>query len=250
MLRATLLALHIDPSNRNNHRNIYTLVRNNGGSSSGDDLPAHSSARMLTERLSKGTSPDEILPPAYLKELNEKNPKVGAFISAIATLDSTEKLSTLSCNFRSVGKRRRPHFGHAPRGRSQSCLLHPRRHLLTFLKLVREIDSEKLILDLNRGQGNTQLSLLSSALRSTSSDKDTKILNEVAEAVSTAIFGKEIDWDAGKDEAMKFYRAINAMEKIIESPSRPMRPPPSASFPPCTGSESPSGTAIFRPQRL
>ena len=215
MLRATLLALHIDPSNRNNHRNIYTLVRNNGGSSSGDDLPAHSSARMLTERLSKGASPDEILPPAYLKELNEKNPKVGAFISAIATLDSTEKLSTLWDS------------GLLEKGEDPISVMLREAALNRassipgatsyFLKLVREIDSEKLILDLNRGQGNTQLSLLSSALRSASSDKDTKSLNEVAEAVSTAIFGKEIDWDAGKDEAMKFYRAINAMEKIIES---------------------------------
>ncbi len=216
MMRATLLALRIDSSPQRGRNHIYTLVRSNGGgSSSGDDLPSHSSGKLLAERLAGSDSPDQILPPAYLKELNETNPEVGKLVSAIATLDSKEKVSGLwESGLLEKGEDgvstmlREAFLSRAATIPGSSAY---------FLNLVREIDSEKLLQELNRGQGTAEIGLLGAALRSVGPAADPDALDEVAEAVSAAVFGKEINWDIAKDEGMNFYRGVGAMAKILET---------------------------------
>ncbi|HEX7260851.1 MAG TPA: hypothetical protein VF258_03470, partial [Luteolibacter sp.] len=81
--REALAALRMESSDRY-ERDFFTLVLGTGGGgSSGDNLDQFSSVRWLTGRLATASSPDTILPPDYLKDLQARNPKVAEMASAL-----------------------------------------------------------------------------------------------------------------------------------------------------------------------
>ncbi len=202
------------------NQSFFTLILGNGGSSSsGDDLGSYSSVGWLTARLAKAKTPNEILPPAYLKELVERNPKVGGLVSAMANISTIEQLSKLwdSDSLKSGNDR-------------VSVML--RQGVLTragtvpgasrfFLDRIRETPPGKLVNGMSNGNPGSDISLLSAALTAgvAGSQED---LDAICVAISKAVFGEKIDWES-KDGKQLLYQQINVIESFLRQQS--LNPP-------------------------
>lgn len=209
--REALLAAKIDRTSRNSGRSFFTLVLNNGGSSSGGDYDIHSSVRWLTGRLAKAKSPDEILPPAYLAEFREKNPKLSELVSALAGISNIEQLAKLwdSDSLKSG---------------SDPVTLMIRQGVLAragtvpgasrfFLARVREIEPDKLESIAYQGGQGAEINLLNAALTAGTAGKQ-EDLDEICAAMSKAVFGEKIDWE-NQDESQQFYQKISILENLF-----------------------------------
>jgi tetratricopeptide (TPR) repeat protein len=222
MARAALLAASPDRDVRSSGRSFFTLVRNNGGSSSGGDLDAHSSVRWLTGRLAKAKSADEILPPAYLRELTAKNPKVGELVTALAGISTVEQLGKLweSDSLKSA---------------SDPVTLMLRQGVLAragtikgagnfFLTRIAGIPPAKFTERMYRGDQGAEFGLLGAALLAGSSGSQSE-LDAICAAVSKLVFGEGIDWEKTGD-GEELYHKINIMEQLL----RPLTLDPAATL--------------------
>jgi tetratricopeptide (TPR) repeat protein len=212
MARQALLAVRIERNLSGYNRAFFTLIRSGGGgSSSGGDLGEHSSVRWLTDRLAKAKSADEILPPAYLKELTEKNPKIGELVTALAGISNLDQLAKLweSDSLKSA---------------SDPVSLMLRQGVLSragtikgagkfFLARIAEIPASKLADGMNRGNQGPEFSLLAGALTAAAAGSQ-EDLDAICAAVSKAVFGDKIDWENTGDGQI-FYQKVNFMENLF-----------------------------------
>jgi len=209
--REALMVAKIEKSTQYSGGTFFMLRQGSGSSSSGEDLSENSSVRWLTGRLAKAKSPDEVLPPAYLKELGEKNPKVGELVSALAGISTVEQLAklwdseTLKNGYDPVTVMLRQgvlfRAGSTP-GAAKF-----------FLTRIREIPVEKFQNGMNRGDQTADMNLMNAALTAGISGKQEE-LDTICAAISKVIFGEKIDWES-KDNNQRFYQQINAMENIL-----------------------------------
>ncbi len=209
--REALLVAKIEKSPQYSGGTFFTLRQGNGGSSSGEDLSENSSVRWLTGRLAKAKSPDDILPPAYLKDLAEKNPKVGTLVSAMAGISTVDQLGklwdseALKDGFDPVTVMLRQgvlfRAGSTP-GAGKF-----------FLTRLREIPADKFQNGLSRGDQSANLNLINAALAAGLAGKQEE-LDSVCSAISKVLFGDKIDWQ-NQNNSQKFYYQINAMENIL-----------------------------------
>ncbi len=209
--REALLAAKIEKNTQYSGGTFFMLRQGNGSSSSGEDLSENSSVRWLTGRLSKAKSSDEILPPAYLKELGEKNPKVGELVSALAGISTVEQLSKL-WDSETVKNGYDPVTIMLRQGVLSRAGSTPGAAKF-FLSRIREIQPEKFQTGLNRGDQGADINLMNAALTAGVAGKPEE-LDSICTAISKVIFGDKIDWES-KDNNQKFYQQLNVMQNIL-----------------------------------
>ncbi|MEO5716420.1 MAG: tetratricopeptide repeat protein [Luteolibacter sp.] len=209
--REALLVAKIDKASQYSGGTFFMLRQGNGSSSSGEDLSENSSVRWLTGRLAKAKSPDEILPPAYLKDLGEKNPKVGELVSALAGISTVEQLGKL-WNSETLKNGYDPVTIMLRQGVLSRAGSTPGAAKF-FLSRIREIPADKFQNGLNRGDQSADMNLMNAALTAGIGGKQEE-LDSICTAISKVIFGEKIDWES-KDNNQKFYQQINAMENIL-----------------------------------
>jgi hypothetical protein len=209
--REALAMLRVESSDRI-QRDYFSLVFNNSGSSSsGDNLDQFSSVRWLSGRLATGISPDAILPPDYLKELQAKNPKVAEIVPSLVRMDDIAQLAKLWDS-------------EILKSKSSPATMMLRQALLAragsvpggskfFRSRLAEVDQKKLSAELNGNPAGT-MSLVAAALTSASLGKPEE-LDAVCMDVRKAVFGEKIDWNSVDDTRNQMYYRLNAMENLL-----------------------------------
>ena len=209
--RQSLLAAASRPEDPYSNSSFFTLRRGNGSSSSGDDLDESSSVKWITSRLATAKSPDEILPPEFLKQLQEKDANIATLVSALAGLSDIKELETLWES--DPMKKATGSFSKMLR---QGVLARagtiPGANEF-FLKMIREI---KPVSRQNGYRSDDIRYTIFAAALTTASAGDAKNLEETCSAITTAVYGEEIDFDQPGD-GMLLYQAISTMENIFQN---------------------------------
>ena len=211
LARQALLAATSRPEDPYSHGSFFTLRMGNGTSSSGENLDESSSVRWITSRLAMAKSPDEILPPEFLKQIQEKDAGIGTLVSALAGLSDIKELETL---WESDAMKE----ANGPAGKMLRSGVLARAGDIAgadefFLKLIREVEPFSNNNGYNRE--DARYTLFGAALN-TASAGDAKNLEKICAAISNAVYGDKIDFDNPGD-GMALYRAISVMENFFQS---------------------------------
>ncbi|MGD7653836.1 MAG: tetratricopeptide repeat protein, partial [Verrucomicrobiales bacterium] len=221
LARTVLLNASLTSTDTYSRYSFFLLRRGNGSSSSGDDLSANSSVKWLTDRLDNATSPDEILPAAYLGELTKTNPEVATIVSALANLTDIAGLETF-WKSDALAKAAGPYAAMLRKGVLSRAAAIPGASSF-FLKQLAEIKPGFLSGNSYYGNARESTATLLTAALSAGAHADTKELDAICKAVTTILFGEKIDFsDTGDGQAT--YTAINLMQNLLRT----------AEFPPAT----------------
>ncbi len=210
LARQSLLAAASRPEDPYSNTSFFTLRMGNGSSGSGDDLDESSSVKWITSRLATAKSPDEILPPEFLKQLQEKDANLATLVSALAGLSDIGELQTL--------------WESDPMKKATGSFAKMLRNGVLaragtipgangfFLKMIREI---KPVTQQNRYDNDDIRYTLFAAALTTAATGDAENLEETCSAIATAVYGEEIDFNQPGD-GMLLYQAISTMENVFQ----------------------------------
>jgi len=213
--RETVARLKLDDGIRRHNAQFFTWVHG-GGSSSEEDLAAHSSIGWLTERMAKTKSSDEILPPGYLIDLNAKNPEIGNLVSALSELSTLEQIGTLwdtdalkLANSPTATMLRQAIMTRAGSVPGASKF---------FANRLAELKPEAVAQDLK--QGKYQTIMLMSAALTAGVAGNPRDLEDVCKGISRVLFGEKVDWENFQDlsQNASYYR-FQALERLLSEQS-------------------------------
>lgn len=210
--RTALMAGAKQKDDSDRTRSFFEFRSSNGRNSSGDDLAELSSVGWLTARLGTAKSPDEILPPAYLAKLREKNAEFGDLTAALASIKDVAELEKL-WKSDALAKASGPFAQMLREGVLTRAGSVPGAGGF-FLKLLREIKPGSLGNE-NSRSGAPNLNLVVGALKASAAG-DAKDLPAVCSAISKGIFGEKIDL-SNDATGMATYQAMNQIESVFSS---------------------------------
>lgn len=215
LARKALLAAEMDDSVSVYGDRFFALITSNGSSSSGDNMNEYSTIQWIIARLGKVKSPDEVLPPAFLKSLTEKNESIGKMVTAIAKMSTLKELEAVWA----MDEMKNPTGSYAKmlqKGVLQRAGEIPNASgfFLTQLKEVKPVS-------FRRGFGNpyenSSATLFSATLKTAGSAKP-KDREAICQALADAIYGKGVDYKNPKDD-QEFYYRINQIEQAFREAS-------------------------------
>jgi tetratricopeptide (TPR) repeat protein len=193
---------------QSNHYNFFTLVRGDGGSSSGDDLSELSSASWLAKRLDSAKSPAEVFPPGFIAEIKQLNPKVGDLLVTLSRELKSEDLAAVweSDPMKSNSDR----FGQMFRPLALKRMAAVPEATKFFVDKISAIKPGEAMNRNGSRDQNRQL-LFVAAITCTAMGKPGE-LDAVARAISKAIFGEKIEFTDATGQTD--YHRVNFMDSI------------------------------------
>ncbi len=212
--RQIFLITKIDQKNDNidYDDNFYFSIRTpNYNSNSGEQLEQQASVKWISDRIIAAKSPDEVLSPAYLKQLNEQNPEVGELITSLTNLTNIKQLE-IAWKSDLLKKSQHPFIAMYRSTLISRAILIPESSTF-FINRISEL-TPKSIEESRYNSDTSVISLFSAAIISASTQKDEANLTKTCTIISQKIFGDKIDYTSEKD-AMKIYNAINIMDNIF-----------------------------------
>ncbi len=212
--RQVFLTTKIKPKNDNNEDiNPFSIRIPGNYSNSGEQLEKQASVKWISDRVIAAKSPDDVLSPAYLKQLSEQNPEVGELITSLTNLTNIKQLET-SWKSDLLKKSYDPFIIMYRSTLVSRARLIPESSSF-FIDRINEL-TPKSIEESRHNTNNSTLSLFSAALISASMQKDPAYLTKTCTVISQKIFGDKIDYKSDKD-TMKIYNAINMMDSIFDN---------------------------------
>lgn len=193
-------------------QSYFVMRTSNNSSSSGEQLESHASVKWISDRLVTAKSPDDILPPDYLKQLREHDPIVGELITALTKLKTIKELDAYWKS--DLLKNASGPFASMCRTSILSLARHIPESSAFFIDRINEL-TPRDIEESRYNSSNSVISLFQAALISASSQKDPAHLTKTSTTISQKLFGDKIDLNSAKD-SMKTYTAINLIENIFE----------------------------------
>ncbi len=216
--RQLFLVTKVKPKTRNlnyggNDENTYFVMRtSNGTSGSSEQLDQHASVKWISERIAIAKSPDDILSPAYLKQLRELDPIVGELIATLANLTNIKQLEAYWKS--DLLKNTSDPFTSMCRSSILSRARLIPESSAFFIDRINELTA-KSIEEASYNSNNSTILIFRAALISALNHKDPAVLTKTCTTISQKILGDKIVLNASKD-GMKTYYAISLIENIIQ----------------------------------
>ncbi len=193
-----------------NSSQFFTLVQGNGSSTSGEDLSESSSASWLVTRLGEVKNPAEILTPAFIVDLTQRNPKFGEMLVSLNRELKNEDLAGLWDS--EAMKSNSDRF---------SRMLRP----LVLKRMATAPGASKFFVDKiaaikpgeavgRNGSVENHISpLFLAAITATATGKSGE-LDAVARAISKAVFGEKVEFSAATGQ--RDYQRVSLMDNLTD----------------------------------
>jgi tetratricopeptide (TPR) repeat protein len=193
------------------YNSYFMLVRGNSSSSGGETLDGYSSVSWLVKRLNAAKSPDEILPPDYLNELRETDPRLGEVVTALRGLKTVVEVKKLM----ESEIMSQPSNGYRPQSSLAGML---RQGVIGRAAKVPGVipylvESMAKLPPVQMGRNFNGQSLITAALNA-SAEGSPKDRESVAKAVAKLFYGENPEWD-NPSKSQAYYNSVNMLQSVL-----------------------------------